>query len=325
MLKTIKQIGNLEWLQKLYSDTFGKNGTMTLRLKGMRELSDTARAALNAEKEELQAAFKARQAEIENEAMMAALAVEKIDATRSSEPEQAGKLHPLTMIWKDVARVFQSMGYELADGPQIEDDFHQFEALNIPKYHPARDMQDTFYIDGTENLLRGHTTTISVREMTKRGAATKVIAPGATYRRDMDATHSPFFHQYDGVVLGKNITLSDLVSDIMTYLRLIFETGDISVRIRPSFFPFTEPSIEYDIMWDKKTGRLVKDGGDWLEMGGAGMLHPNVLRASGINPDEMQGFAFGPGLDRLAMLKYGLNDIRKFFDGDIRWLQSKGF
>jgi phenylalanyl-tRNA synthetase alpha chain len=316
---------SLDELQKLYSDTFGKNGTMTARLKEMKNLSDDERAALNKEKEELQSAFKVRQSEIEYDTLMADLAKDKIDATRSPAPEQAGKVHPLTQIWKDVCRVFQSMGYELADGPQIEDDFHNFEALNVPKYHPARDMQDTFYIEGTENLLRGHTTTVSVREMTKRGAATKVIAPGATYRRDLDATHSPMFNQYDGVVLGKNMTLQNLVSDMKTYLRLVFETDDIVVRIRPSYFPFTEPSIEFDIRWDKATGRPVKSGGTWLEMGGAGMLHPNVLRACGINPDEMQGFAFGPGLDRLAMLKYGLNDIRRLYDGDIRWLSAKGF
>ena len=325
MKELIKKIKNLDELQKLYSEMFGKNGTLTERLKNMKALSDVERIALNKEKEELQAAFKARQSEIEDETILAELSGEKIDTTRSPAPSNAGKLHPLTMIWKDVARVFQSMGYELAIGPEIEDDFHNFTALNVPPNHPARDMQDTFFIEGTENLLRGHSTTVTVREMVKRGDKTKVITLGATYRRDLDATHSPMFHQYDGVVLGKNITLANLVSDIRTYLRLVFETDDIKLRIRPSYFPFTEPSIEFDIQWDKKTGRPVKSGGTWLEMGGAGMLHPNVLRYCGLNPDEIQGFAFGPGLDRLAMLKYGLNDLRKFFDGDIRWLKAKGF
>ena len=325
MLEQIEKIKNLEELQKLYGDTFGKNGTMTARLKNMKELSESERAALNEEKEKLQSAFRARQTGIEDERMMSELENEKIDATRSPAPESGGKLHPLTMIWKDVARVFQSMGYELADGPQIEDDFHNFEALNVPRHHPARDMQDTFFIEGTDNLLRGHTTAVTVREIVKRGETAKVIAPGATYRRDLDATHSPGFHQYDGVVLGKNITLANLVSDIKIYLRLVFETEDVNVRIRPSYFPFTEPSIEFDIEWDKKTGRPVKGGGTWLEMGGAGMLHPNVIRHCGLDPEKIQGFAFGPGLDRLAMLKYGLNDLRKFFEGDIRWLKAKGF
>jgi len=325
MQDEIKKINDLESLQKLYSETFSKNGTMTARLKKMKDLSESDRASLNKEKEELQDAFRLRKEEIENETMLAELRGDKIDATRSPAPEQTGKIHPLTMIWKDVARVFQSMGYELASGPDIEDDFHNFVALNVPRYHPARDMQDTFYVEGSDNLLRGHCTAVSVREMVRRGAETKVIAPGAAYRRDLDATHSPYFHQYDGVVIGSGITLSNLVSDIRTYLGLVFETGDIAVRIRPSYFPFTEPSIEFDIRWDKKTGRPVKEGGDWLEMGGAGMLHPNVLRACGLDPDKTQGFAFGPGLDRLAMLKYGLNDIRKFFDGDIRWLLDKGF
>lgn len=326
MINKIKQIENLEELQKLYSETFSKNGTMTARLKKMKDLSETERAALNKEKEELQAAFKLRQEEIENEVMLASLITEKIDVTRSCEPEQSGRIHPLTQIWKDVSTVFQSMGYEMVDGPQIEDDFHNFTALNVPLHHPARDMQDTFFIEGTDNnLLRGHTTTVTIREMVSRGDGAKTFTLGATYRRDEDATHSPMFHQYDGVVLGKNMTLATLVADIKTYMRLVFQTDDIALRIRPSYFPFTEPSIEFDIQWDKKTGCPVKSGGTWLEMGGAGVLHPNVIRACGMDPDKVQGFAFGPGLDRLAMLKYGLNDLRKFFDGDIRWLKAKGF
>ncbi|MDR1826243.1 MAG: phenylalanine--tRNA ligase subunit alpha [Rickettsiales bacterium] len=325
MLEQIKKINDLEELQKLHSAAFGKNGTMTARLKTMKDLPEKERAALNAEKEELQNAFKTRRSEIENEKIMAALSGDKIDATRSPAPERSGKVHPLTRIWKDLSRVFQSMGYELAEGPELEDDFHNFTALNVPPYHPARDMQDTFFIEGTDNLLRGHSTTVTVREMTKRKDKTKVITSGATYRRDLDATHSPMFHQYDGVVLGKDITLADLISDIRTYLELIFGTKDISLRIRPSYFPFTEPSIEFDLEWDKKTGLPSKGSGLWLEMGGAGMVHPNVLRMCGLDPDKVQGFAFGPGLDRLAMLKYGLNDIRKFFDGDIRWLEAKGF
>ncbi|MDR1071512.1 MAG: phenylalanine--tRNA ligase subunit alpha, partial [Rickettsiales bacterium] len=289
----ISHITSLDELQKLYSDTFGKNGTMTARLKEMKNLSDSERAALNKEKEELQNAFRARQSEIENETMMAALAGEKIDATRSPAPEQTGKIHPMTQILKDIGRVFQSMGYSLATGPEIEDDWHNFTALNIPPYHPARDMQDTFFIEGTENVLRTHTSSIQIRSMTERGVPIKIFGPGATYRRDLDATHSPSFWQYEGLVIDKNITLRNLVSDIGIFLERIFESKDVAVRIRPSYFPFTEPSIEFDMQWDAKTGRPSRTSGTWLEMGGAGMVHPNVLKNCGVDPNEYQGFAFG--------------------------------
>jgi phenylalanyl-tRNA synthetase alpha chain len=325
MLEQIKKINNVDGLQKLYSDTFGKNGTMTARLKEMKNLSDSERAALNQEKEKLQAAFKERQEQIEYDTMMAELATDKIDATRSPAPEVRGKIHPMTQILRDIGRVFQSMGYSLASGPEIEDDWHNFTALNVPPYHPARDMQDTFFIEGTNSMLRTQTSSIQIREMTKNGVPIKIYGPGATYRRDLDATHSPSFWQYEGLVIDKNITLQNLISDIKIFLERIFESKDIAVRIRPSYFPFTEPSIEYDMQWDAKTGLPSKDSGAWIEMGGAGMVHPNVLNNCGINPDEYQGFAYGPGLDRLAMLKYGLNDIRKFYDGDIRWLNAKGF
>ena len=325
MLEQIKQIKNLDELLKLYGATFGKNGTMTERLKNMKSLPESERAKLNQEKETLTTAFKARQSEIEYDTMMKELVNEKIDTTRSPAPEQIGKLHPITQILKDIGKVFESMGYELASGPEIEDDWHNFTALNVPPYHPARDMQDTFFIEGTENILRTHTSSIQIREMTSRGAPIKIYAPGAAYRLDLDATHSPAFYQYEGLVIDKNITLANLISEIKIYLSRIFESDDISLRIRPSYFPFTEPSIEFDIEWDKETGEPSSKSGTWLEMGGAGMVHPNVLKNCGINPDEYQGFAFGPGLDRLAMLKYGLNDIRKFYEGDIRWLKANGF
>jgi phenylalanyl-tRNA synthetase alpha chain len=325
MLDKIKEITNLDELQKLHSDTFGKNGTMTARLKEMKNLSEPERAALNEEKEKLQSAFRERQEQIEYDVMMSALAKDKIDATRSPAPEQIGKIHPLTQILKDIGRVFQSMGYSLASGPEIEDDWHNFTALNVPPYHPAREMQDTFFIEGTENLLRTHTSNVQIRAMTENGVPVKIFGPGAVYRRDLDATHAPTFYQYEGLVIDKDITLQNLISDIKIYLERIFESKDISLRIRPSYFPFTEPSIEYDMQWDAKTGRPSNDSGVWLEMGGAGMVHPNVLKNCGVDPDKYQGFAFGPGMERLAMLKYGLNDIRKFYDGDIRWLNAKGF
>jgi phenylalanyl-tRNA synthetase alpha chain len=310
----ISHITALDELQKLYSETFGKNGTMTARLKTMKDLPESERAALNEEKEKLQALFKERQEQIEYDTMMSELATDKIDATRSPEPEQSGRLHPLTQALKEISAVFQTMGYAAATGPEIEDDWHNFTALNTPESHPARDMQDTFFVEGG-NVLRTQTSAIQIREMTAHGAPIKIFCPGSTYRRDMDATHSPMFHQVEGLVVDKDITLSDLILDIKRFCRLFFEDDGISIRIRPSYFPFTEPSIEFDMQW----------GGRWLEMGGAGMVHPNVLKNCGIDPEQYQGFAFGLGWDRLAMIKYGLDDIRKFYDGDIHWLQAKGF
>ena len=325
MLEQIKKIKNLEELQKLHSETFGKNGTMTARLKEMKNLSEVERATLNTEKEELQNAFRVRQSEIEYDTMMTELVNEKIDTTRSPLPERVGKIHPLTQILMDISRVFESMGYELASGPEIETDWHNFTALNIPPYHPARDMQDTFFIEGTENLLRAHTSPVQIREMTERGVPIKIYAPGATYRRDLDATHSPMFSQFEGLVIDKDITLANLVSEIRIFYGKMFNSDDVTLRVRPSYFPFTEPSIEFDLQWDKTTGKPSKTSGHWLEMGGAGVVHPNVLKNCGVDPEKFQGFAFGPGMERLAMLKYGINDIRKFFEGDVRWLEAKGF
>ncbi|MDR2268715.1 MAG: phenylalanine--tRNA ligase subunit alpha [Rickettsiales bacterium] len=323
----ISHIASLDDLQKLYSDTFGKNGTMTARLKTMKDLPEVERAALNEEKEKLQSLFRERQSEIENEAIMAALLKDKTDVTRSPTPEQTGKIHPMTQSFKEIRAIFQGMGYSFASGPEIEDDWHLFKALNFPDHHPARDMQDSFFIDGTPNILRTQTTSVQIRELEKNGAPLKIFAAGTTYRREIDATHAPAFHQIDGVVIDRNgnITLSNLVSDLKVFLCRFFETEDIVLRVRPSYFPFTEPSIEIDMQWDKNAGRPSKDSGSWLELVGAGMIHPNVLKNCNVDPEKYQGFAFGFGWDRLPMLKYGLNDIRKFYDGDIRWLKAKGF
>lgn len=315
MQEQIKNINTLEELQALYTATFGKNGTMTARLKEMKNLDNDARAALNRENTELRELFKVRQSELENAAMMAGLQKQKLDVSLNRQPENKGTLHPITHALADISAILESFGYEMWTGPEVEDDWHNFTALNTPEYHPARDMQDTFFLENG-NVMRTQTSAIQIRSMEKIGAPIKMFGIGATYRKEMDATHGPMFHQIEGLYIDKNITMSDLIADVREFLKRFFEMDDIKLRIRPSYFPFTEPSIEIDMMWQGKK---------WLEIMGAGMVHPNVLRNCNINPDEYQGFAFGFGLDRLAMLKYGLNDLRQFYDGDVRWLKNAGF
>lgn len=312
MLEQIKNINNLDELQALYTSVFGKNGTMTAKLKQMRDLDNDARAALNAENTNLRAAFKTRQTEIENADMMARLSAQKLDATLNPMPESRGGLHPQTRALADISKILESFGYTMRIGPEVEDDWHNFTALNTPEYHPARDMQDSFFLLNG-NVLRTQTSAIQIHSMEELGVPIKIFGIGATYRKEMDVTHAPMFHQIEGLYIDKNITMSNLIGDVKAFLQRFFEIDDVKLRIRPSYFPFTEPSIEIDLLWQGKK---------WLEIMGAGMVHPNVLRNCGINPDEYQGFAFGFGWDRLAMLKYGLNDIRQFYDGDIRWLEN---
>lgn len=315
MYDQIKNIRTLEELASLYTATFGKNGTMTARLKEMKNLDNDARAALNRENTELRELFKSRQAEIEHAVMMAEMEKQKLDVTLNAAPENRGTLHPLTQSLSEISAILESFGYTLQTGPEIEDDWHNFTALNTPQYHPARDMQDSFFMSNG-NVLRTQTSAIQIRAMETHGVPIKIFGVGATYRKEMDATHAPMFHQIEGLYIDKNITMSDLIGDVRAFLARFFDMDDVELRIRPSYFPFTDPSIEIDIKWH---------GGEWLEIMGAGMVHPNVLRNCNINPDEYQGFAFGFGWDRLAMLKYGLDDIREFYMGDVRWLKNTGF
>ena len=315
MKEQIKQIQTLEELQALHTATFGKNGTMTARLRDMKNLDNDARVALNRENAELRELFKTRQTEIEYAVMMAKLHDQKVDVTLSPEPAAVGRLHPLTMALTEISGILESFGYSLWTGPEIEDDWHNFTALNTPAHHPARDMQDTFFLSNG-NVMRTQTSAIQIRAMEKCGVPVKMFGIGATYRKEMDATHSPMFHQIEGLYVNKDITMSDLIGDIRAFLQRFFEMDNVELRIRPSYFPFTEPSIEIDMKWH---------GDKWLEIMGAGMVHPDVLRNCGIDPDVYQGFAFGFGWDRLAMLKYNLPDIRKDYDGDIRWLAANGF
>ena len=315
MQDKIKNINTLEELQVLYTETFGKNGTMTAKLKEMKNLDNDARAALNLENQTLRELFKTRQTEIENAVLMAGLQKQKLDVSLNPMPENRGTLHPMTQSLSEISQILESFGYKMYTGPEIEDDWHNFTALNTPMYHPARDMQDSFFLEN-KNVLRTQTSAIQIRAMERDGVPIKMFGVGVTYRKEMDATHSPMFGQIEGLYVDRNVTMSDLLADVRAFLSRFFGIDDIELRIRPSYFPFTDPSIEIDMKWRN---------GKWLELMGAGMVHPNVLRNCGINPDEYQGFAFGFGWDRLAMLKYGLNDIRQFYDSDIRWLKSAGF
>ena len=311
----IKETKSLTELQELYTSVFGKNGTMTARLKDMKNLDNDARAELNRENTELRELFKTRQSEIEAAELNAALATQKLDVTLDAEPENRGTIHPLTMALSEISEILESFGYTHHTGPEIEDDWHNFTALNTPDYHPARDMQDTFFLKNG-NVMRTQTSAIQIRAMETEGVPIKMFATGSTYRKEMDATHGPMFGQIEGLYIDKNVTLSDLIGDIRAFFKRFFGLDNVELRIRPSYFPFTDPSIEVDMKWN---------GDKWLEMMGAGMVHPNVLRNCGIDPDKYQGFAFGFGLDRLAMLKYNLPDLRDLYGNDVRWLKTCGF
>lgn len=316
MKNKIENVASLEDLQALYTETFGKNGTMTQKLKNMANLSNDERAVINAENTELRQLFRDKQNELELVALNAKLATEKIDVTLDTEPKNRGTIHPLTQSAKEIKDIFESMGFTLMTGPEIEDDWHNFTALNTPEYHPARDMQDTFFLENG-NVMRTQTSAVQIRSMEKMGAPIKMFTVGQCYRRELDASHSVMFGQIEGLYVDKiekNINLSDLLGIMRTFATRFFGK-EMEMRIRPSYFPFTEPSIEIDMKWGDK----------WFELLCGGMVHPNVLRNCNINPDEYQGFAFGFGWARLVMLKYGLNDIRAFTDGDIRWLKNSGF
>lgn len=317
MQEKIKNINTLEELQSLYTETFGKNGTMTAKLKEMKNLDNDARAALNLENQTLRELFKTRQTEIENAVLMAGLQKQKLDVSLNPMPENRGTLHPLTQSFKEVVNIFESLGYTYMTGPEIEDDWHNFTALNTPMHHPARDMQDTFFLPNG-NVMRTQTSAVQIRAMEKNGVPIKMFTVGQCYRKELDATHSAMFGQIEGLYIDtieKGINLSDMLATMRTFASKYFDKDDLELRIRPSYFPFTDPSIEIDM----------KFGDKWMELLCGGMVHPNVLKNCNIDPDKYQGFAFGFGWARLVMIKYGLNDIRAFTDSDVRWLKNSGF
>ena len=294
----------------------GKTGSLTEQLKGLGKLSAAERPAagarINEAKVQLESALNARRAALADAKLEAQLAGEALDVTLPGRGLGTGTLHPITRTLERVEALFRSLGFTVADGPEIEDDFHNFTALNTPENHPARSMQDTFYVEGGM-VLRTHTSPIQVRYMETHAPPIKIIAPGRVYRVDSDATHSPMFHQVEGLWIDRDVTFADLKGTITEFLRMFFERDDLKVRFRPSFFPFTEPSAEIDMAFG--------DGG-WLEIAGSGQVHPNVLRAVNIDPEEYQGFAFGMGPDRLAMLRYGIDDLRLFYENDLRFLRQ---
>jgi len=311
-------------LEEVRVRTLGKSGWLTEKLKGLGKLADVERkewgARFNRFREEFQAAVEAKRAQLEAAHVAAKLAKERIDVTLPGRGESRGGLHPVTKVRLRIEQLFRQAGFEVATGPEIEDDFHNFEALNIPADHPARAMHDTFYFpDG--RLLRTHTSPVQIRALLAGSPPIALIAPGRVYRNDHDVTHSPMFHQVEGLVVGEGVTFANMKAMLHGFLESFFER-DLKMRLRPSYFPFTEPSAEVDMSCVLCGGagcRVCKHTG-WLEIAGCGMVHPKVLEAGGVDPEKYTGYAFGMGIDRLAMLRYGVNDLRLFFENDLRFL-----
>ncbi len=334
ILSAIAAAADLDALETARVKALGRKGAITAEMKGLRDLAPEARQAvgqaLNALKSEIAAAIEARRATLSEAALEARLAAERVDVTLPARPEPQGRIHPVSQVLDEIVAIFGDMGFAIAEGPDIEDDFHNFTALNIPPEHPARQEHDTFYFapgpDGERKLLRTHTSPVQVRTMQATRPPLRLIAPGRTYRCDSDMTHTPMFHQVEGLVVDRSTHMGHLKGCLSDFVRAFFEVEDVPVRFRPSYFPFTSPSAEMDIGCTRKDGELaIGVGDDWLEILGCGMVHPKVLASCGVDPDEYQGFAFGMGIDRIAMLKYGIGDLRGFFDADLRWLRHYGF
>ena len=311
----------------------GKNGALTAKLKELGRASAEQRrdrgAALNRLRDSLTTAIESRRSALDTEAMDARLAAERMDVTLPPRPTPQGFIHPISRTTDEITAIFGAMGFAVAEGPDIEDDWRNFGALNIPAHHSAREDMDTFYLPaaapgGRRRVLRTHTSPVQVRTMLSQSPPIRVIVPGRTFRADHDATHSPMFHQVEGLALDRNLTLGHLKGCVIDFLRAYFDIATLPVRFRSSYFPFTEPSMEVDIGYNRKTGELGA-GGDWLEILGSGMVHARVLANCGIDPREWQGFAFGMGVERVAMLKYGIPDLRVFYESNINWLRHYGF
>ena len=327
-LRDLETVASLEALKNLKVQYLGKKGSLTEILRGMGALSAEERPKIgqivNELRAELEGKIEEHTKEKEEKALADKLANENVDITLPGRAPKIGHLHPITLTMREIKKIFMRMGFDVNEGPEIENDYYNFEALNLPKDHPARDMQDSFYIT-EEYLLRTHTSPVQARTMQSRGGnePVRMIAPGRVYRRDYDATHSPMFHQVEGLVIDKGISLADLKGTLELFLKEMFGSN-VKVRLRPSFFPFTEPSAEVDIscvICGGKGCRVCKNSG-WLEILGSGMVHPNVLTMSGYDPQQVSGFAFGMGVERIAMLKYGIDDLRLFFENDLRFIRQ---
>lgn len=328
----IAAAADLRALDAVRVAALGKSGAVTALLKGLGAVPPEERkargAAVNAVRARVEAALDARRAVLEEAALNARLAAERQDMSLPPRPIAQGAIHPINRTIEELTAIFGSMGFSVVEGPDIEGDWYNFAALNIPDHHPARQDQDTFYMpgtgpDGRPLVLRTQTSPLQIRTMIGQEPPIRIIAPGRTYRADHDATHSPMFHQVEGLVIDRGITLGHLKGCLTDFLRSFFNIADLPVRFRSSYFPFTEPSMEVDIGWSRKTGEL-GGGGDWLEILGSGMVHPRVLANCGLDPREWQGFAFGMGIERITMLKHGIPDLRPFYEGDVRWLRHYG-
>jgi phenylalanyl-tRNA synthetase alpha chain len=314
----------------------GKKGSVSELLKTLGAMTPDERKAkgplINGLKDGITEAINAKRSELRREAIGAQLAADTVDVTLPVRmpPAERGRIHPVSQVIDEISAIFADMGFSIAEGPDIETDFNNFTALNFPLGHPAREMHDTFFFNpkpnGERMLLRTHTSPVQIRTMQAQKPPIKVVIPGRTYRCDSDQTHTPMFHQVEGLVIDKSSHLGHLKWILAEFCRAFFEVDHVNMRFRPSFFPFTEPSLEVDIQCDRSGGEVrFGEGNDWLEILGCGMVHPNVLRNVGLNPDEYQGFAWGMGIDRIAMLKYGMPDLRAFFEADVRWLEHYGF
>jgi phenylalanyl-tRNA synthetase alpha chain len=334
VLETVHAANDVAALEEVRVSALGKKGKVTDLMKTLGALAPDARKEmgqrLNALKDEISAEIDARAARLKEAALNERLVKEKIDVTLSPRPQGKGFVHPISQTIEEIAAIFSEMGFTVAEGPEIEDDFHNFTALNFPEGHPARQMHDTFYLpdakDNTKRLLRTHTSTVQVHVMQTQKPPIRVIIPGRTFRSDYDMTHTPMFHQMEGLLIDKTAHMGHLKGCLVEFCKKFFEVDELPTRFRPSFFPFTEPSAEMDIGCSRAGGELkIGAGSDWLEILGCGMVHPNVLKNCGIDPNEYQGFAFGMGIERVAMLKYGIPDLRTFFESDLRWLRHYGF
>ena len=335
LLAAVSDAADAGALEDVRVSALGKKGRITDLMKGLGGMAPEERKTfgqrLNVLKDEVAAALDVRKQGFDSAALNARLASESMDVTVSARPEARGTLHPISQTMEEVAAIFAQMGFEIADGPDIEDDFHNFTALNFPPGHPAREMHDTFFLPTEPSaaeryLLRTHTSPVQIRTMMSQKPPIRVIIPGRTYRCDYDMTHTPMFHQVELLVIDTETNMSHLRGCLQEVVRTYFGVDDLTTRFRPSFFPFTEPSAEMDIGCSRKGGELkIGNYGDWLEILGCGMVHPNVLRACGLDPDVYQGFAAGMGIERIAMLKYGIPDLRTFFESDLRWLRHYGF
>jgi phenylalanyl-tRNA synthetase alpha chain len=334
ILRLIKQATSPDALEQVRVSALGKKGQVTALMKSLAGLDSEARrergAALNRLKDEVEQAIGHATRRLEDDVLKARLKGERIDVSLPVRAEGDGRIHPLSQTVDEIVAIFGEMGFSVAEGPDIEDDFHNFTALNIPPEHPARQEQDTFYLpseaDGSRKVLRTHTSPVQIRTMMAVKPPIRIIVPGRTFRSDHDATHSPMFQQVEGLVIDTQTHMGHLKGCLIEFCRAFFDIDDLPVRFRPSYFPFTEPSAEVDIGCSREGGTLkIGAGGDWLEILGSGMVHPKVLANCGIDPTQYQGFAFGMGIERIAMLKYGIPDLRTFYESDLRWLRHYGF